>query len=187
MTIHLTLSCLLAAGILLFLAWAFGAGVRKRPGLWKTLPRERAFGTVLALAALAFAAWQSDVLLEGNLRNLIPIIWLLVPVSAVLSFLYLDFLFTRALAGALLLLVPQMLDGARIAHLPLRPAFSAACYALALAAAVAIAAPWIFRDHLERAAGSASVRRGWLWICTGMAAMLLLASLAPLFRSAATP
>ncbi len=187
MTIHLSISCLLAAGILLFLAWAFTAGVRKQPELWKKLPRERLAGLVLALAGLAFAAWQSDVLLEGGLRKLIPLIWFSVPAGAILCFLYLDFLLARALAGALLLMIPQMLDGARIEHLPARPVFSAVCYALALAGAVTVAAPWMFRDQLERAAGSTIVRRAWCLACAGTACVFLLAALPPLFRSTPAP
>ena len=152
MMLNFPLCCLLAAGTLLFLGGAIAVWAKRTPGLWKTLPRERGCGAALALAALAFAAGQSEIMLEGGMLKLLPYIWALVPILTILSFFYLDFLLTRALAGVLMLLVPQLLHGAFVAHLPLRPAFSAICYLTAILGAVMMAAPWRFRDLLERAA-----------------------------------
>ncbi len=176
MIINFSLSCSLTAGILFFLAGVFAVGTRRNPNLWKTLPRERMGATVLALVALAFAAWQSDIMLEGDLLKLHPYIWALVPILTVLSFLYLDFLLTRAVAGVLMLLMPQLLHGAFVAHLPQRPAFSAICYLTAILGAVMMAAPWRFRDLLELAAAKPVWRKTTAAACAFLALTFLVSA-----------
>ena len=174
MIINFSLSCSLMAGALFFLAGVFAVGTRRNPNLWKTLPRERMGAVVVTLVALAFAAWQSDIMLEGDLLKLRPYIWALVPVLTVLSFLYLDFLFTRAVAGVLMLLVPQLLHGAFVAHLPQRPVFSALCYLTAILGAIMMAAPWRFRDLLELAAAKPVWRKTAAAACSVLALAFLM-------------
>ena len=176
MIINFSLSSSLAGGTMLFLAVVFASSTRRHPELWKTLPRERIAGTVLALAALAFAAWQSEIMLEGGLLKLRPYIWALVPILTVLSFFYLDFLLTRAVAGVLMLLVPQLLHGAFVAHLPQRPVFSAICYLTAMLGAIMMAAPWRFRDLLELAAAKPGWRKTIAAFCFALAFTFLLAA-----------
>ena len=86
-----------------------------------------------------------------------------------------------------LLLAPQLLQGAFDNHLPARPAFSAVCYLCAVAGVLLMAAPWRFRDLLERAALRPGVRRIAAGTATLSALVFLLAATFNLMRGSATP
>ena len=153
-------AALIFAALLAVQAWVFGDGVRRWPGLWKTLPRQRFPGILIGAVCLIWAGNEVQVMLEGDMARLQTVLWWLVPAILLLAWLFLDFLLVRALGGLVLLLIPVLLLGAFVAHLPLRPAFAALCYVLALAAMVMVAAPWHYRNLLERAANTPRLRAG---------------------------
>ena len=158
-------AAILFAALLAIQAWVFGAGVRRWPGLGKTLPRQRVPGILIGAVCLVWAGNEVQIMLEGDLARLQTVIWWLVPAVLLLAWRFLDFLLVRALGGLVLLLIPVLLLEAFARHLPLRPAFSALCYVLALAAMVMVAAPWHYRNLLERAATTPRLRTG---LATGL-------------------
>lgn len=144
------IACLAVAAVFAAHAFLLSAAVRKWPELWRTLPRHRGLGALLAGAALVWAAFEAMPLLEGDLARFQPLLWIAVPVAAVLGWLFLEFLPVRALAGLLLLALPLLLQEAFVRHLQARPVFAAGCYLAGLGAMLLVATPWRYRDLLRR-------------------------------------
>jgi len=145
--------------ILTALTVLLGVGATLWPELWRILPRHRPAGLALGVITLAWSAWYGQLLLEGNLAPFRVWIWLAVPILAALGYFHLDFLFTRALGGFVLLMMPFLLHGAFVAEIPHRSLFSLACYLFGLLGMVLVATPWYFRDLLERCSLSPRWRR----------------------------
>lgn len=163
----LTLAALFAA-----LACTAGWLTTRYPTLWRDLPRHRVAGLILGLICLSWAAQQVNLMLEidvtrefhqlldGDLLRFRLLVLLAVPVIAIAAYYHLDFIFTRALGGFLLLILTDMLHQAFAIHLPARGAFSLFCYLAALVAMFIVAVPWHFRDFLKRTHDSRAWRHG---------------------------
>lgn len=153
------LTCLLWTLGLAMLTAAVAAGGLLWPGFWRGLPRHRPVGALLGVVCLAWAAWQAQFLLEGNLERFRLALWVAVPVLALLSYFFLDFLFARALGGLVLLVVPQLLDQAFAQAVRGRPLFSVGCYLCGILGMLLVATPWHFRNLLQRCEESPAWRR----------------------------
>jgi len=152
------LSFLLAA-LLAGLAFISAVSAVRTPDLWRRLPRDRTVGVVLALLCLLWCSIQIIPLLEGDMARFRVWIRLMVPAVTVLSFLYVDYLFTRALGGLVLLMVADLVHGAFVVHLPWRPLYAIVCYVVGVAGMFLIGMPWTFRDLLEKTSTSARWRK----------------------------
>ena len=146
---------ILIGGVAVVFAW----GVRKDKDLWRKLPRAAVLGMALGIPCLIGAAWHGTNLLQGDLAGLRIYVWLLMPVIAVLSWFYLDFLFTRALGGIFLLSVPHLLHLAFSLEIAGRPLYSALCYIFGVGGMLLVAMPWRFRDLLHKATNHALLQR----------------------------
>lgn len=174
----------LSAGVgfgLLLIAAAVGSFylLPRRPELWRSLPRERLAGSVLGLGCLVWSAVLVSPLLEGELGRLRPLLPVIVAVVAVGAFFYLDYLFTRALAGFVLLYSNLLMHQAFMIRAPVRPVLSAICYAGGIVALLLIAYPYLLRDFLQRGSQDRRVARG-------TAAALFMAGLASIGIAAAS-
>jgi hypothetical protein len=167
------LSCLLFALLPAGLALLFGLVCVRWPEVWRQLPRERNIGIAIGAVCLVWSAYYALPMLEGGLAKYRPLIKILVPVTTVLAYLFLNYVFTRAMGGLMMIAATYMLHQAFVAHLPLRPVFSLICYVVAVAGMFALAAPWHFRDLLHRAAERASWRHA-LTLANGCLAVGLL-------------
>jgi len=154
-----TVSALLFAAFLAAGAYVFGVGVVRWPDLYLRLPRARVSGELLGIVCLAWATYHICPMLEGDLVKYRVAVKLLVPVVAVLGFYHLDYLLARSLGGFLLLCLNHLLHAAFTAHVPGRPVLAIVCYLLSFVGLVFTAAPWRFRDLLEKASKSSSWRR----------------------------
>ncbi len=144
----------------LFFAFLMGAasvlfsfGCARWPGLHKRLPRERVIGSVLASICLVWAVFLVLPMLEGGMLRYRTLLKLLVPGIAVLAYFFLDYLFTRALGGFLLLCLNAMIYQAFVVNLPLpfRTVYDLLCYGIGIGGLLLIGMPWVFRDLLEKA------------------------------------
>jgi len=167
-----TVSGTLFALLPVALATLFGYFAPRHPGLWRTLPRERNFGIALGAACLVWSAFYAVPMLEGGLAKFQPIVKLLVPAVTILSYFYLNYIFTRALGGLMMLAATFMLHEAFAAHVPMRFLFSTCCYAIAVAGMVALATPWRFRDLLKKCTENPSWRKA-LAISNGILAVII--------------
>ena len=138
----------------------FSYGTKHWPNLWKTLPRQRIAGVVMAFICLLWAADYAFPMFEGQLENFKSVLKILIPVLAVLSFFFLNFLFTRALGGLLLLSMSHLLHQAFVAQLPMRGFFAVLCYSIIVAGILCLAVPWHFRDLMEKTKTSTKWRLG---------------------------
>lgn len=138
-------------------AWWY---VPKHPDIWRTLPRERLAGTVAGVVALIWIGQMLALLLEGPLAKFRPLLWPFLIFIGVASFFQLDYLFTRAWSGLLLLVVNFLMHEAFVAHAPMRGVFSAFSYLLGTAAIYAIASPYRFRDLLRHLPERQALRAG---------------------------
>ena len=121
----------------------------RKSELWRRLPRERIAGTVLGVLCLTWSAYLVAPLFEDNLsvyRKFLPCLVVLIAAG---SYFLLEYLFTRALGGFLLLTCSYLLHEAFACQAPLRWLFAIICYALGLIGMVMIANPWRFRDLLQ--------------------------------------
>jgi len=168
MAVHFAALSFVFAAILAALGYILGFASHRQPDLWRKLPRERILGEIITVVCLVWCTVHVLPMLEGDMARFRVWVRLLAPVLAVLSFFFLDFLFTRALGGLFLLMVNDLLHGAFTVHLPVRPIFAVVSYALGVLAMFMIGAPWRFRDLLETC-GNSVRRRVW---CSATATVL---------------
>lgn len=133
------------------------------PAAGKVLPRERIVGAMLGVLCLIWSAHEAAPLLEESLAGYRRLLPYLVVVIGVLGILFLDYLFTRAVGGVLLLSIVWLLHQAFASHAPVRWLFAIVCYLLAIGGMFMIGSPWRFRDLLQRAAAEPRPR----WIAAG--------------------
>lgn len=152
-------------GLFMGIAVLFGYGTRRWPRCSTVLPRHRIAGEILGVVCLSWAAYYACGMMEGGLVKYRIVIKLLVPVVAVLAYTHLDFLFARAFGGFLLLAVNVLLHGAFTVAVPFRPFYSVMCYGVGIAGLFLVAAPWVMRDMLSRAADGGRWRCGLTVAC----------------------
>ncbi|MBQ6474366.1 MAG: hypothetical protein IJJ33_20460 [Victivallales bacterium] len=146
---------IITAALVLFWCWALLKS-RQEPG---RLPRLKWPGVALGIPCLVWSAWHACEMLEGDLARFHPLVWLLVPVSAILCAWLMDYLFARATGGFLILAANELIHGAFVHAVPVRPLFSAVCLLLGVAGMFLIASPWHLRNLLERAPQNARRQR----------------------------
>ena len=134
------------------LAWGVSFGLARHPGRGLASLRSRPAGMVLGAVCLVWSAHHACVMLEGDLARFHPYVWLLVPVVAVLSWFFLDFLFARAAGGFFILCANVLIYGAFVHDIPWRPWYSVVCLALGVLGLFAVGAPWYIRALLQAAA-----------------------------------
>jgi hypothetical protein len=131
------------------------------PECWRMLPRERVVGLAIGCVAVY---WSGRLVLplvtEFSFFGLVKVAILPFGLFLVVSsYFFLDYLFTRAVGGMLLLVVNYLLHAAFVTHAPMRPMFAIVCYVLGMAGIFMIASPFRFRDLLRRATESPAWRR----------------------------
>lgn len=154
-----SLTSALAGFVLIGAAIWVAFSLPKSPDLWRRVPRERYIGSIMGWICLLWSATLVYPILEGKLvaiRNALPYIVVFV---AAASFFCLDYLFTRALGGLILLIVNYLLHLALISHLPARPLFAVFCYLFGIAGLFMIGTPYRFRDLLDKATHERQWRR----------------------------
>ena len=145
-----------------FSAWAGFAFFRMNEGnlkFWESLPRNRMVGGLLGLLALLAFIPNVKPLFSPE-KNLF---WL-IPAALVLAFLcwrYLDHLFARAGAGAVILLTHWMLNESFQADLAGSAFFSLMCLAAGTYAIFIAAKPYWLRDSFR------CMCRKFKWRCIG--------------------
>ena len=133
---------------------------------WAALP--------IGLPCLVWCAWHGCLMLEGPLAAYHPIVWILVPVLAVLSCFFIDYLFARTCGGFLILAANELLRRGFGNDIAMRPLFSTVCLLLGIAGLFMVGVPWKLRILLENYAGKQPGRiiAIALWLCSLALALL---------------
>ncbi len=155
----------------------------EKKDLWRVIPREKRFGSALGFICLVWSAHHTFPIFETTAPKIRFMVLgaLVIPIT-ILSFDLLDFLFTRALGGFLLLLVNCLLHQAFVHHAVCRPLFSTLCYIFGISGIIMIAAPYHFRDLLEKISHSQPWRIMTSTILGIMGCIILLIAVYPYVR-----
>lgn len=154
-----TLFLIIAAALSFGAGWFVLAKLAKSEILWKTIPREKNVGIVLAFLALTYGAYHGRFMLEGPLEHLRTYVWVALPIVTVCVFLYLDYILARAIGAVLLLAGVYFPHEAYTAGVELRPLLSLNCYILGTLGLFYIGMPWTFRNLLEKMKDNAATAK----------------------------
>ena len=150
-----TAALIICGAVSLVIALWAGHMNAKRLPKWEKLPRNRNIGVVLAFLCLLWCVPQAKpIVWEWLLAWLYP----LVLVFTVLSFLFLDYLFSRALGGFFILLTYYFVHEAFTFHTPLTALLAVSCWALGIAGLFFSGKPHLLRDFIRKIAGSVRIR-----------------------------
>lgn len=115
----------------------------------RPLPRARLAGFLLGLLCLVWSAYEGCLMLEGPLARFHVLVWLLVPVTAVLCWFFLDYLLARALGGILVFTVNFVLHEAFVYDTPCRWLYAANALFWGILGLFLLGTPWRWRQLLE--------------------------------------
>lgn len=114
----------------------------------KTIHREKKIGSIISALALIWAGVQGYELLGQDFPTISSVIPILIPALIIGVFFLMDYIFTRAVGGLMILLICDLFYQGQIEEMPARFLFSLIGYALAIAGMYMIGQPWRFRDLL---------------------------------------
>ena len=143
--------------ILSILFFRLSAGASKE--LTNAIPRCKIPGIILGIVCLIWSAWHGCLMLEGTLEKFHPVVWILVPVTAILSYIYLDYLFSRSLGGFFVLMANELIRQAFGNDVALRPLYSIICLLIGVMGLFLIGTPWRLRDAFELASSRQTAGR----------------------------
>lgn len=117
----------------------------------ESLPRNILFGVILAGIDLAWCVPESQPLVPVGMKP-----WLIPMAIASLWIVYqfLDYIFSRALGGFLILLAHYLLFASFAYHAPLAPLFSTFCLAMGTLGIFFCGKPHLMRDLIRKIASS---------------------------------
>jgi hypothetical protein len=149
-------TALVACGLasLLVAVWAGRMNLERLPK-WESLPRNRNIAVILVLLCLLWCVPQAK-----------PIVWVwmlpwLYPLAiffSILSFFFLDYLFSRAIGGFFILLTYYFAHEAFTFHTPVLALFAIMCWALGILGLFFSGKPHLFRDFIRKLAKSSRIR-----------------------------
>ena len=114
----------------------------------KTIHREKKIGSLISGLALVWAGVQGYELLGQDFPAISSVIPILIPALIVGVFFLMDYIFTRAVGGLMILLICDLFYQGQAEEMPARFLFSIIGYVLAVAGMYMIGQPWRFRDLL---------------------------------------
>ncbi len=136
---------------------------------WERLPRNSKLGAVLAFFALLWCIPHIKPLLPTMTSFLLPT----AIVVTILSYKYLDYLFSRALGGFIILLAHFFLSSSFAEHSVLSPVIASFCYIIGIMGLFFAGKPWTFRDVIRKAAKCAK----WKFALSGFFALFAIVAL----------
>jgi hypothetical protein len=146
----------------------------KKPELFKKIPREKIIGSIFGFVGLWWSARLAEPLLEGPLEKYRMLLNPIIIAVAIGSYFYLQYLFTRAFYGFILLAVTHIMHTAFSIDLQYRAIFSIICYAIGIACMYFIANPYRFRDLLEKLGEDKKWRTITSSVCASMGLITLI-------------
>ena len=123
--------------------------IRSNPERWERLPRNVLWGMIIALIDLAVCIPQSKPLLPESLHS-----WLIPAaiVCAWATYQFLDYIFSRAFGGMLILLAHYLLHASFTLHMPGKPFYSLLLFAMGTLGIFFCGKPYLMRDFIRKIA-----------------------------------
>jgi len=133
------------------LAYWFFKALPANPKRWEVLPRAVFLGALLAALDLGWVVPQSEPVVPASMTRLVlP----LAVVAFIACYMFLDYLFSRAFGGALILLAHYFLQASFAYDVPARPVIAALCLAMGTLGIFFCGKPHLMRDMIRGAAAA---------------------------------
>lgn len=113
------------------------------------IPRNAVLGSIITIIAIIWCIPQAKPVVPPNFQHLI------VPaavISAVLAIAFLDYLFSRAAGGFLILLAHYLLHDSFTFHTPMSPLFAIFCFIIGTIGIFFAGKPYLMRDMIRKSA-----------------------------------
>ena len=126
--------------------WAYKF-LPESPAKWEKLPRNILFGLIIAAADFAWCVPHSKPIAPDSM---VP--WL-IPIAIVclwLTYQFLDYIFSRAFGGFLILFAHYLLYSSFYYHAPAKPFFSLLCFAMGTLGVFFCGKPHLMRDLIRK-------------------------------------
>ena len=160
--------------ILLGLAALFLLCSKKDYPFLKKIHREQKIGSLISAAALVWAGIQGYQLLGQDFPAIASIIPVLVPALIIGVFFMMDYIFTRAVGGLMIMLICELFYISQSDNMPVRFLFSVCGYAFAVAGMYMIGQPWRFRDVLFKSIDDEQYGKKIAGIITGTTVVMFI-------------
>ena len=144
-------TCSLFVILVLGLALVFVFCSHEKYSFLKKIHREKKLGSVISAGAFIWAGIQGYELLGQDFPSVASVIPIIVPALIVGVFLLMDYVFTRAVGGLLIMLVCELFYIGQHTDMPARILFSFCGYAVVVVSMYMIGQPWRFRNLLFKA------------------------------------
>ena len=134
--------------VILSMAAIFLLANKEKYGFLKKIHREQKVGSVISALALGWSGWQGYTLLGQDFPGIASIIPILVPALIVGVYVLMDYVFTRALGGLMIMLICDLLAQVQGELYGGQILFSMIAYIFAILGMYMIGQPWRFRNLL---------------------------------------
>jgi len=140
--------CLIIVG----LSAIFMLAHKEKYAFLKKIHREQKVGSLICAIALGWSGWQGYTLLGQDFPGIASAIPILVPALIVGVYVLMDYVFTRALGGLMIMLICELLFQLQGVEMGARFLFSIIAYVIAVLGMYMIGQPWRFRNLLFKSA-----------------------------------
>ncbi len=170
-SVHIYVAALfLSAGLSAALAYWFFRSLPEDPKRWEALPRSVFLGAFLAAVDLGWCVPQSEPVVPDSMKNLV---FPLAVVAFFACYFYLDYLFSRAFGGLLILSAHYFLQASFANDAPVRPVISALCLAMGTLGVFLCGKPHWMRDIIRQIIAKRNWRVGAVAIASVYALVFL--------------
>lgn len=119
------------------------------------MPRNTVFGAIITIIAIIWCIPQAKPVVPPGFQHLIMPAAV---ISGVLAIAFLDYLFSRALGGLLILLAHYLLHDSFTFHTPLSPLFALFCFVIGTVGIFFAGKPYLMRDLIRKSAKEKKLR-----------------------------
>lgn len=147
----IALTAFLFAACILSVAIIFKLASQEKFSFLKKVHREQKIGSLISAIALSWGGIQGYELLGQDFPSIAGVIPILTPILIIGVYFLMDYIFTRALGGIIIMLICELFYRSQDVDMQARFLFSFVGYLFAIVAMYMVGQPWRFRDYLFKA------------------------------------
>jgi hypothetical protein len=144
----IALTALLFVGCILALALILLLSHQEKFSSLKKIHREQKIGSLISALALGWGGYQGYELLGQDFPTIASVIPIAIPALIVGVYFLMDYIFTRAMGGFMIMLICELLYRSQNVEMGGRILFSFVGYAFAILGMYMIGQPWRFKNVL---------------------------------------